>query len=160
MKRPRPLAELIEETLAPVLAAQGFASSDIIASWPELVGERLSLKCEPLKINWPRKTATSQSSDAATLIVKVESAFALDLQHLAPILIERINARYGWKAIGKVVLKQGPIRKIVPPTPIPAPSPELIDQARRTVGVLADTSLAESLTRLGAGILARKDRPT
>lgn len=55
MKRPRALAELIDETLQPVLAAQGFASTDIVASWPELVGEKLAEKSEPVKINWPRK---------------------------------------------------------------------------------------------------------
>jgi len=158
MKRPRPLAELVDATIAPVLAQQGFASSDIVASWPELVGERLAAKCEPLKINWPRKTSSAVEAEPATLVIKVESAFALDLQHLSPVLIERVNARYGWKAIGKVLLKQGPVRKTSVPAPLPPPAPEFVAKARTKVGSLADPALEESLVRLGAGILARKDR--
>ena len=157
MKRPRALAELIDETIAPVLAAQGFASSDIVASWPELVGEKLAEKSEPVKINWPRKTASKNEAEPATLVIRVESAFALDLQHLSPILIERVNARYGWKAIGKILLKQGPVRKTAPHRPLPPPSPEYIAKARDAVGPLANPALEEALIRLGAGILARKD---
>lgn len=157
MKRPRPLAELVDATIAPVLAQQGFASSDIVASWPELVGERLAAKCEPVKINWPRKTSNGVEAEPATLVIKVESAFALDLQHLGPLLIERVNARYGWKAIGKLLLKQGPVRKATPPAPLPPPAPEFVEKARNAVGALADPALEESLVRLGAGILARKD---
>lgn len=67
MKRPRALAELIDETLQPVLAAQGFTSSDIVASWPELVGEKLAEKSEPVKINWPRKPASKTEAEPATL---------------------------------------------------------------------------------------------
>ena len=157
MKRPRALAELIDETLQPVLAAQGFASSDIVASWPELVGDRLAEKSEPLKINWPRKTASKSEGESATLVIRVESAFALDLQHLSPLLIERVNARYGWKAIGKILLKQGPVRKIVPHRPIPPPSSEFIEKARDAVGPLVNPALEEALVRLGAGIMSRKE---
>jgi hypothetical protein len=157
MKRPRALAELIDETLQPVLAAQGFASTDIVASWPELVGEKLAEKSEPVKINWPRKTASKSEAEPATLIIRVEGAFALDLQHLSPILIERVNARYGWKAIGKILLKQGPVRKTTPHRPLPPPSAEFIEKARDTVGALTNPALEEALVRLGAGILARKD---
>ena len=157
MKRPRALAELIDETLQPVLAAQGFASSDIVASWSELVGEKLAEKSEPVKINWPRKTASKTEAEPATLVVRVEGAFALDLQHLSPIMIERVNARYGWKAIGKILLKQGPVRKTAPYRPLPPPSPEYMEKARDAVGSLNNPALEEALIRLGAGILARKD---
>ena len=44
-------------------------------------------------------------------MIRVESAFALELQHLAPVVIERVNAYYGWRCIGKLVLKQGPVRR-------------------------------------------------
>ncbi len=43
------------------------------------------------------------------LVVRTESAFALEMQHLAPIVIERVNTYYGWRCIGRIVLKQGPV---------------------------------------------------
>ena len=153
---PRPLSDLIDATLGPVLAAQGFASSDIVASWPDVVGETLATRCEPIKISWPKRIGTAEASEPATLVIRVESAFALELQHLAPVLIERVNTRYGWKAVGKILLKQGPIRKTSRPVPLPAPTAEVLEKAREKVGALENSALKDALVRLGAGVLTRK----
>jgi hypothetical protein len=151
----RPLADLIDDALGPVLAAQGFAASDIVTGWPEIVGEKLANHCEPLKISWPRRIG-DQPSEPATLLLRVEGAFALEIQHLVPVLIERINTRFGWKAVGKIVIKQGPVRKEPPPSKPAPPSPEAVLKARETVGNVEDESLREALVRLGSGILSRK----
>src|SRR5688500_6007804 len=42
MARPKPLADLIDACLGPALAAQGFAASDVIVAWADIVGERLA----------------------------------------------------------------------------------------------------------------------
>src|ERR671916_1917577 len=131
MRRPRPLArplaEFLDACLSPSLAAQGFATSDIIMAWPEIVGERLAAFTQPLKIEWKRKAPHADPEtrpDPATLVIRAESAFALELQHLAPTVIDRVNTYYGWRCIGKLVLKQGPVRRgekksPAPPTPDP-----------------------------------------
>ncbi len=98
MARPKPLADLIDVCLGPALAAQGFASADIIAAWPEIVGERLSGFTQPVKIEWKRKGAGSDPGtrpEPSTLVIRVESAFAIEVQHLAPVIVERVNAHYG-----------------------------------------------------------------
>ncbi len=38
----KPLADLIDDCLAPALAAQGFAGRAIVSLWPEIGGERLA----------------------------------------------------------------------------------------------------------------------
>ncbi len=53
--RPKPLADLIEECIGPAFAAQGFASTDILSAWSEIVGERLARYCRPAKLEWPRR---------------------------------------------------------------------------------------------------------
>jgi hypothetical protein len=114
MARARPLAELIDASLGRALAAQGFATSDVLVAWPDIVGERLAAATQPLKIEWPRRRVGADPTsrpDPATLVIRVESAFALDLQHLAPVIVERVNAHYGWRCVGKLVLKQGPVRR-------------------------------------------------
>ncbi|MGL4976074.1 MAG: DciA family protein, partial [Bosea sp. (in: a-proteobacteria)] len=84
---PKPLADLLDACRAPALAAQGFADRSIVALWPEIVGERLAKRSRPLKIDWPRRRgAPGEPSEPATLVVRVESAFALDLQQLAPLV--------------------------------------------------------------------------
>jgi len=139
------------------MAAQGFAASDIVTGWPEIVGESLANHCEPLKISWPRRIGDAPPGPA-TLILRVEGAFALDIQHQVPVIMERVNTRYGWRCIGKIVIKQGPVRKNPAPKPRPAPTPTAIAEAERTVGPIADEGLREALVRLGSGILS--DRPT
>src|ERR687898_2814003 len=127
MARPKPLADLIDVCLGPALAAQGFAASDVIVAWPEIVGERLAKYTQPLRIDWPRGAARDRDTrpEPATLVIRVESAFALEMQHLAPVVIERVNAYYGWGCVGRVVLKQGPVRRPAAP---PAPKPALTDE--------------------------------
>ena len=143
------------------MAAQGFASSDIIISWPDIIGERLAQFSRPVKIEWPKRrsfTSEGQGQEAATLVLTVESAFALDIQHMLPVLIERINVHYGWNCIGKIVIKQGPVPKIAPKKPRPIVSPQMVEEAKSRIGPMQDEGLREALARLGAGILADRHK--
>ncbi len=93
-------------------------------AWPDIVGERLASFTQPLKIEWKRRSAGADPAtrpEPATLVVRVESAFALEMQHLAPVVIERVNAHYGWRCIGRIVLKQGPVRRPEPRRPAAPP---------------------------------------
>src|SRR5215210_2957103 len=152
MARPKPLADLIDACLGPALAAQGFAASDVIVAWREIVGERLADFTQPLRIDWPRGAARDRDTrpEPATLVIRVESAFALEMQHLAPVVIERVNAHYGWRCIGRLVLKQGPVRRIEkkrPATPIlDRADRERVDAAIRTI---EEEPLRAALDRLG-----------
>jgi hypothetical protein len=156
----RPLADMIDLCLGPSLAAQGFAASDVIIAWPEIVGERLASFTQPMKIEWRRKAAhvdPEARPDAATLVVRVESAFALEMQHLAPVIVERVNAHYGWRCIGKIVLKQGPVRRPEPPR---NPVISLSEAERRRVDAavepIAEENLRAALDRLGQAVIGLK----
>jgi hypothetical protein len=160
MARPKPLADLIDACLGPALAAQGFAASDVIVAWPEIVGERLANFTQPVKIEWPRGAAVRDRDarpEPATLVVRVESAFALEMQHLAPLVMERVNAHYGWRCVGRVVLKQGPVKRPVPPL---APPPALTEQDRRRVNEavagVGEDALRGALERLGQAVMGAR----
>jgi hypothetical protein len=165
MARARPLAELIDASLGRALAAQGFATSDVLVAWPDIVGERLAAATQPLKIEWPRRRAGADPTsrpDPATLVIRVESAFALDLQHLAPVIVERVNAHYGWRCVGKLVLKQGPVRRAPgrPAPPAPLPEAERMRIADAVAGV-EEEGLRGALDRLGNAVLgSAKAAPT
>ena len=156
MARPRPLADLIDASLGRALAAQGFAAADVLVSWPEIVGERLAAATQPLKIEWPRRRAGADPTarpEPATLVVRVESAFALDLQHLAPVIVERVNVHYGWRCVGRLVLKQGPVRR---PAGAPAKLAPLSEDERnriaQAVAAVDDEALRQALDRLGQAV--------
>jgi hypothetical protein len=157
MARPKPLADFIDGCLGPALRAQGFAASDVITAWPEIAGERLAAFSRPVKLEWPRRGRPDPDArpEPATLVVRVESAFALELQHLAPLLIERINAHYGWRCVGRIVLKQGPVPRPKPARSAPSePTPE--ERARlaaKTTGIEAEP-LRVALERLGSAVLS------
>jgi hypothetical protein len=157
---PKPLADLIDDCLAPALAAQGFAGRAIVALWPEIVGERLSVRSRPLKIDWPRRRpAPGEASEPATLVVRVEGAFALEMQQLAPLVLERVNTHLGWRAVGKLVMKQGPVEPPAQRKAAPPPDPALLAQVARQVAGIADPDLREALARLGRGVAQRAKAP-
>ncbi len=160
-KRLRPLAELIDECIAPALAAQGFAAADVVVGWPEIVGERLAARSEPVKMEWPRRpkhVGPDEPSDPAVLVIRCESAFALEMQHLAPVIVERVNARYGWRCVGRIALRQGPVRKLAEIRRARDFDPASIEEARGRVGGVEDEGLREALVRLGAGIIADRGK--
>jgi len=119
--------------------------------------ERLAAFSRPVRLEWPRRGRPDPDArpEPAALIVRVESAFALELQHLAPLLIERINAHYGWRCVGRLVLKQGPVPR---PKPARTPAPKLSDEDREklaeTTAGIAEEPLREALTRLGSAVVA------
>ncbi|WP_246725414.1 DUF721 domain-containing protein [Beijerinckia sp. L45] len=166
MKRPsrkrswsQPLADLVGAAIHPVLARQGFGQSDVILNWDDIVGERLAANSQPIKLQWPPRPPGRHPDappQSATLQIRVESGFALELQHMADVLIDRINAHLGWRCVGRLAFKQGPIDRLAR---IKSPrgtvtEAQMAAAAPLTVGV-ADDALRAALTRLGAHVLSR-----
>jgi hypothetical protein len=164
MARPlaRPLAEFLDVCLSPSLAAQGFATSDIIMAWGDIVGERLAAFTQPLKIEWKKKAPHADPEsrpEASTLVIRVESAFALELQHLAPTIIDRVNTYYGWRCIGKLVLKQGPVRRVEKKPPLAsALTPADREKVSTAIGPIEEEGLKAALDRLGQAIVSSGSR--
>jgi hypothetical protein len=78
----------------------------------------------------------------------------LELQHLAPLVIERVNAHFGWRCISRLLLKQGPVA--APPLARHGvlPLDKAAEAAAETiVGSVMDEPLRLALTRLGARVL-------
>lgn len=159
----KPLAELLEPFLQPIMAAQGFASVDLVTGWPDIIGPPLHAYTQPVKLEWPRRQRSGEAGlegAGATLVLRVESAFALDVQHMLPVLIERINVRYGWRCVDKIVLKQGPVERKEPVRRASPPTTETIQAAEARVGAVSDSGLREALVRLGAGVMSETQRGT
>jgi hypothetical protein len=97
--RARPLADLVGGTLQAVFARQGFAAVDIVSHWEDIVGPELANRTEPMRLVWPRRDDPDSSG---TLTVRVEGAYALELQHLAPAVMERVNRYFGWACVGRI----------------------------------------------------------
>lgn len=150
-----PLADMIGAAISPALAAKGFAGRELIANWPGIIGERLASRSRPLRIDWPKRPGQDgDRAEPATLVVLVESAFAPELQHAAPLLMARINAHLGWPAVGKVVLKQGPVLHTGrAETRSDKPLPEVkVSAVTSAAGRITEPALKDAMTRLGLAI--------
>lgn len=156
---PTPLADAVSRCIAPTLRKQGFGESEIVTFWADIVGPRLSAASAPLRLVWPPGGPKSAPGGAApaTLAVRVEGAFALELQHLAPLIVERVNARLGWRCVDRLTLRQGPLplRKAARRPP-PPPDAAALAKAEETVAGVEDEALRAALARLGARVVARR----
>lgn len=156
------LADLTAKAMDPVLAKQGFGAADIVLHWEEIVGERLARFCEPVKLQWPARAAKADPrapQEPASLVVRVESGFALELQHYGATVIERVNAHLGWRCVGRLLLRQGPIGANRPaPRRKPVEDPAARAEAARQAEGVADDALRDAITRLGARVLADRRR--
>jgi hypothetical protein len=154
--KPVPLADLVGGAVDPVLAKQGFGQSSLILHWDDIVGARLAACSEPIKLQWPPRHAhrtPDAAPEPATLIVRVAGGMAIEIQHLAPQLIERVNAHLGWRAVGRLAIRQGPLEKRLKSPRIAPPDAEAVNEARQATEGVEDEALRKALTLLGARAL-------
>ena len=155
--RPRPLADLVNRTLTGAFQKQGFAAIDIITHWEEIVGPELAGRTEPQRLVWARR---EDPDSVGILHIRVEGAYAIELQHLAPVVIERVNRYFGWRCVGRIKLAQGPVTPRRKPIPaVSEPAPEAVAAVEEEIGPFEDKGLARSLARLGAFVKGRVTRP-
>ncbi len=146
----RPLADLVRRTLADTFARQGFASTELVTHWSDIVGAEIAAHCEPLRLKWPRG-GDVEAPEPATLMLRVEGPTAIEIQHLAPVILERVNRFFGWRAVGRLSLRQAPLARRPAPAPRPAPDAQAAARLAATLDV-ADEDLRNALGRLGAAI--------
>jgi hypothetical protein len=156
----RPLADLIGGVVDPVLARQGFGQSNILLYWDDIVGARIASASQPIKLQWPprgKNPNPSHGLEPASLVIRVESGFALELQHLAPVIIDRVNAHLGWRCIGRLLLKQGPVVRLEKGSRRKLPIDlDALAEVEKSVADISDNRLREALARLGARVLGSK----
>jgi hypothetical protein len=81
----------------------------------------------------------------------VEGPAAIEIQHLANVVCERVNRFFGWRAVDRLALRQAPLRrgerKIVP-----AADPAAAARVAETLSDIGDEDLRGALARLGAAV--------
>ena len=141
---------------APALRKRGFAQAKLITDWPAIVGEMLARKTLPQKLVFPRGNRGD-----GILHLRVSSGFALELQHIAPQLIERINAFFGYRAVADLRYQQGPIPQPQKPRQVEARRLADTDEVRleRSLIDIADPGLRNALLGLGRAVrIGRKPK--
>jgi hypothetical protein len=148
----RPLADLTTGLLADSFRKQGFASSELVLRWPAIVGPDIAAFAEPLKIQW-RRPVGDEPPEPGILLLRVDGPAAIEIQHLSPVILERVNRYFGFAAIARIAIRQAPLRK-APERPVRTLDPQAVQRVADTLPE-AGEELRMALARLGAA-LARK----
>lgn len=131
----------------------GFVQGAVVSRWAEIVGERYARVSSPESIRFP---AGRKSCGVLTLLV--EGAHSPLIQHLTPLIVERVNRFFGYPAIDRIVFRQGriPARTAKPARPSPAAVPRELGDGLREI---ADPELRACLESLAARIGATSGPP-
>lgn len=152
---PRALAAMVSKITRKVLKQRGFAEAGIITDWPAIVGAELALESAPEKLVYPPGERLG-----GVLHIRVAGALATELQHLEPLVIERINGYFGYRAVARLRLLQGPlpVEETAPPAPRRRLDPEAEAALREGLAEVPDEDLKAALERLGRAVMAKADR--
>jgi hypothetical protein len=131
---------------APIVAKRGGGLLvRVKTNWPAIVG------ADWAAVSWPTALARDGS-----LKLRVGSGAALELQHRAPLMIERINVFFGRPAVTRLILVQGPLPLAAASSgpalaPLAAGEAAALDERLRDIG---DPELRGALARLGRALIA------
>jgi hypothetical protein len=147
----KPLSILLNDVFAEAYAKQGFAARELVTRWGEIAGSEIAAHSEPLKMQWPRPVE-GQPQEPATLVLRVEGPMALEIQHSADVILERVNRFFGWNAVGKLAFRQAPLSSRGRPARPRPPDARAVAKVAETLGNIEDEQLRDALARLGAAI--------
>ena len=154
-----PASGLLKDRIRSAGESRGFAITRLLTHWPDVVGADLARSTRPVKVGY------SKGSFGATLTLLVKPTDAPMVQMQLPRIKDRVNACYGYAAIGRVLLTQTAAMGFAEgqaqftPAPVaekPSPPPEVIAKARDTAEGVQDEGLRKALETLAQNILTRR----
>jgi len=147
---PKTLGSLVEPLTRPVFKAQGLASSRLVTQWAAIVGGTLAARSFPVKISYPHGKTTD-----GTLTIAVENGFALEIQHLQLLIIEKLAVYFGYRAISRIVISHALTRQtIVKPDKVK--KPPLPSSAAMDVESIDDEELKIALRSLALSMSEKR----
>lgn len=140
----RRMGEMLPDVGGTAFRRFGFVQSSIVSRWKEIVGDRYADVSAPESIRFPQG---KRSNGVLTLVVA--GAHAPMMQHVVPVIIERVNRFFGYAAVQKVTIRQGEVLRGPAPRPRVelVPLPVELGDSLRTIGDPELRAVLESLAR-------------
>ena len=139
---PKALGAILPPLVRPVLRKRAPSIAALLAEWEAVVGPAIAA------VTVPKRLA------AGTLTLAASPPIALELQHLAPQLLARVNAYLGTEAASR--LRFAPSTATATPRPAPPlPSPEALARVAAAVAPLPEGPLRAALEALGTALATR-----
>jgi hypothetical protein len=143
----RAVGVAVSKLTAPIITKRGGGILvRLKADWVSIAG------ADWAAVSWP-----SALGRDGVLKLRAAPPNALELQHRAPLLLERINLFFGRTVVSRLVLVQGPLPADSPPSgpglrPLAANEVDGLDEQ---LSGIADPSLRAALAGLGRALIAR-----
>ena len=146
----QPIAAALAPLLAKPAAKRGFREARLLAEWRTIVGDQLAGRTRPERLD--------KRGGSPTLRLLVGPGWAPEVQHMAPMIADRINRYFGQIMVERITLRQGPVapltqrptaRAIEPRKGLSVEARERLDAACAKV---EDQELAAILRRLGEAV--------
>ena len=98
------LLKITENIVEKNLSRLGSIQNHIFFNWAHIAGQYADITI-PHKIKFGRKKNID-----GQITIKVQNGFGLEVQFAIPLLLDQINARFGFKAISKIKIIQADIQ--------------------------------------------------
>lgn len=142
---PRPLGALIPPLTRPAFRKRSPAGAQLMADWGEVVGPALAAVATPRRLS------------AGTLTIACAGPVAMELAHLGPQLIARINGHLGRAMVERLRFVQQAAAGGGAAPPRPAPAAALPAPVERAVAAVPGEDLRAALAKLARGVY--RNRP-
>lgn len=137
---PRPLGALIPRLTRPAFRRKSPAGAQLMADWAAVIGPALAPVTAPQKLS------------GGTLTLACAGPVAMELSHLAPQIIQRINAHLGRQAVERLRFVQHRPAPLRPAASKPKPPVALPPRIQASLDGVGDEGLREALARLARGV--------
>ena len=94
------MASTLHKVTEKIYRKRGFASAGVLVNWPAIIGE-----------DWARHTVPERLGASGTLRLRVDGPLATEIKHLEPQILERIASYFGYRAVNRLSMIQGPLEK-------------------------------------------------
>ena len=150
---------LLQKRIRKASETRGFAQSQLLTQWPEIVGQDIASITRPIKISYAKHGL------GATLTVLTTGAQAPMLEMQKDRLREKVNTVYGYNAISRITITQtaptgfsegkASFEHQAKPKAQSAPDPKTKAAAQALAAPVGDMSLRSALEVLGQNILSK-----
>ena len=112
------------------------------------------------------KHLEARERSGGTLHIRVYGGAATELQHLEPLVLERINGHFGYRAVAKLRLIHAPLsgrsERVAEPkdSELPPLDSQSAAELDALLAIVDDPELRASLGRIGRAIMARSAAAT
>ena len=141
---PLPLGALIPSITRPTFRKKSPAGAQILADWAQIVGPALAAATSPLRLT------------SGTLTLACSGPVAMELQHLGPELIGRINGQVGRAVVERLrFVQQAPAGSPRAAAPRPTSAAPVPTSVQDRLAALPEGELRLALENLARGVYRR-----